>query len=90
MSILSRLFASKRSEPKTTAEDYKGFRITPDPIREGSQFRVAARIEKTVDGRERVHQLIRADVMGSLDEATMASLGKAWQIIDEQGDKLFG
>ena len=90
MSLLSRLFGSKPSEPKTTSEDYKGFRITPQPIREGAQFRVAARIEKTVEGTERTHQLIRADVMGSLDEATKASLGKARQIIDEQGDRLFG
>ena len=89
MSLLSRLFGSKPPEPPK-AEDYKSFRITPEPIREGSQFRIAARIEKTIDGTPRRHQLIRADTMGALDEATAISLGKARQIIDEQGDKLFG
>jgi len=89
MSLLSRLFGGK---PKTetaaaeTAEDHKGFRITPKPIREGGQYRVAARIEK--DGR--THELVRADTMASLDEATAISLSKAKQMIDEQGERLFG
>ncbi len=93
MSLLSRLFGSKSTEPEPAAgksEEYKGFRITPDPIREGSTYRVAARIEKMVDGTLCTHRLIRADTMGSLDEATSASLGKARQVIDEQGDKIFG
>lgn len=65
-------------------EDYKGFTISAVPIREGGQFRVAARIEK--DGRR--HDLVRADTMASLDEATSISLAKARQLIDERGDKL--
>jgi hypothetical protein len=87
MSILSRLFGSKSSADTQTGavEEYKGFRITPTPIKEGGQFRISARIEK--DGR--VHELIRADTMTSFDEAVTASVGKARQIIDEQGDRLF-
>lgn len=90
MSLLSRLFGTKPSEPKTKSEDYKGYRVTPAPIREGGQFRVAARIEKEVGGTPRAHQMIRADTMASLDEATAASLRKARQMIDEQGERLFG
>ncbi len=89
MSWLSRLLGGKTEPPEPApageAEDYKGFVITPGPIREGGQYRVAARIEK--DGR--VHQLVRADTMASLDEATAISLAKARQVIDEQGDRLF-
>ncbi len=90
MSLLSRLFGGKPKAgapaPASEAEDYKGFRVTPKPIREGGQYRVAARIEK--DGR--AHELVRADTMASLDDATAISLSKAKQMIDEQGERLFG
>ena len=92
MSLFSRLFGRKSdpaaggSAPGAKGEDYKGFLITPDPIKEGGQYRVAARIEK--DGK--LHQLVRADTMASLDQAKDISLAKSRQIIDEQGDRLFG
>ena len=90
MAWFSKLFGGNAAEPKSEAsEEYKGFRITPAPIREGGQFRIAARIEKTVDGATRTHQLIRADTTGSVDEAAVTSLAKAKQIIDEQGDGVF-
>ncbi|MFN4159724.1 MAG: HlyU family transcriptional regulator [Gemmobacter sp.] len=86
MPFWSRLFGSRTdAPPPAPGEDHKGFRITPTPIREGGQFRVSARIEK--DGQR--HDLIRADTMASQDEAAAASLRKARQIIDEQGDRLF-
>ena len=57
-----------------------------EPIPEGGVFRVSARIEK--DGK--VHKLIRADTISSRDEAIATSTAKARQMIDEQGDRLFG
>ena len=90
MGWLSKLFGggaeSAPAEKPGTSEEYKGFKVTPKPIREGSQYRISARIEK--DGR--VHELIRADTVGSLDDATAMSLGKARQVIDEQGERIFG
>lgn len=87
MSLWSKLFGGRAETPApASSEDHKGFRITPKPIREGGQFRVAARIEKG----GRVHELIRADTMASLDEAMAISLAKARQMIDEQGERLFG
>lgn len=90
MSLLSRLFGGKPKADTAAAagetHDHKGFRITPKPIREGGQYRVAARIDK--DGR--VHELVRADTMASLEDATAISLAKARQMIDEQGERLFG
>jgi hypothetical protein len=38
----------------------------------------------------RTHELIRADTVTSPDEARALSLAKARQVIDEQGDSLFG
>lgn len=93
MPFWSRLFGDRPAKaqaadpaPAGAAEEYKGFRITPAPIREGGQYRVAARIEK--DGRR--HDLIRADTVAALDQATAISAAKARQVIDEQGDRIFG
>ncbi|MCG6882468.1 MAG: hypothetical protein LJE62_01795 [Silicimonas sp.] len=86
MSLLSRLFGGGGSAPESQSETYKDFTITPAPSREGGRFRVGATIEK--DGK--THHLIRADVLETLDDATATSLRKARQVIDEQGDRIFG
>ena len=89
MSILSRLFGKPDniSAEATNSEDYNGYRITPASQKEGSVWRLAARIERASDGK--VHELIRADTLQSKDEADAAALAKAKQVIDEQGDGLF-
>ncbi|MCF7701033.1 HlyU family transcriptional regulator [Loktanella sp. M215] len=93
MAWLSKLFGSKPAADAPAqeglSEDYNGFTITPNPMREGSTYRVAARITADVDGVAKVHQLIRADTMQDLDDARKASLNKARQMIDEQGKALF-
>lgn len=87
MPFWSRLFGSRPDAPAgPQGEMYKDFLVTAAPIREGGQYRVAARIEK--DGRR--HDLIRADTMVSQDEAAAISLAKARQIIDELGERIFG
>lgn len=91
MRFLSRLFGSQAggaAEPETPVV-HKDFRIFPDPIREGSTYRVAARIELDVDGAVKEHQMIRADTVNDLDEAKATSIRKAKQMIDEQGGALF-
>ncbi len=86
MSLFSKLFGTKGSAPEPEPEDYKGFSITPTPHRDGSRFRIGAVIEK--DGK--THSLIRADVLDDKGAADAASIRKAKQVIDEQGDRLFG
>ena len=71
-------------------ETYEGFRIFPEPIKEGGGYRLGARIEKEVGGETKVHRLIRADVFQAEDEAVKYSLSKAKQMIDQQGERLFG
>ncbi len=93
MSWLSKLFgggASDTAAPQSASEVYKEFRIVPQPIRESGGHRIAARIEKQIGGETRAHELVRADVISDYDQAVEASLAKARQIIDEQGDRLFG
>lgn len=91
MSILSRLFGGgKTSEARAElSETYEGFRIAAAPQQHGDGYRVGARIEKEIGGEVKVHHLLRADTLRSLDEAEAFSLRKAKQVIDEQGDRLF-
>lgn len=90
MSLLSRLFggaSSPGSQPEP--EVYGEFRIYAEPISEGGRFRVAARIEKEIDGEVRTHRLIRADTCESAEQARDLSATKARLVIDEQGDAIF-
>ena len=92
MSLLKKLFgggSGSDASPKAETVTYLGFRITPDPIREGTTYRIAARIEKEVDGQSKTHRLIRADTLEGFDAAVDASVAKAKQMIDEQGERVF-
>ncbi|NDU99589.1 HlyU family transcriptional regulator [Pseudoroseicyclus tamaricis] len=89
MSLFSKLFGGggKGESPAAAAEPdmHEGFAIYPEPIREGSKWRIAARIEK--DGK--THQLIRADTLETEEAAVQASLGKARLMIDQMGERIF-
>jgi len=91
MSLLSKLFGGGGgSSPKEAEPElYNEFRIFPEPAKEGGGHRIAARIEKTIDGEVKIHNLIRADTCNSLDEAREVSVRKAKQVIDEQGEAIF-
>ena len=90
MSILSKLFGGGGGEAQETKpETYKGFSIIPTPVREGSRYRLSAKISKDIDGETKEHVLIRADVLDDVASANEAGIAKAKQVIDEQGDRLF-
>ncbi|SIT82827.1 hypothetical protein SAMN05421665_1545 [Yoonia rosea] len=84
MPFFSNLFGGKAA-PEAETETYKDFTITPAPESASNGWRIGARIER--DGQ--VHDLIRADVLQSKEQAEEASVAKAKQMIDEQGDRLF-
>ncbi len=87
-SFLSRLFA-KAPAPPVEPVLYKDCRIYPAPVQDGAVYRIAARIEKDIEGTTRVHHLLRADTHNARDDATAATLAKAQQAIDQLGDTLF-
>ncbi len=89
MSLLSRLFGGS-PKPEATTETYEGFRIIPEPHSGAGGYKIAARIEKEVGGELKTHQLLRADTVQSAEEAEALSIRKAKQLIDEQGERLFG
>ncbi|PWJ10340.1 HlyU family transcriptional regulator [Jannaschia seohaensis] len=86
MSWLSKIFGGAPSEPEPLpAEEYKGFAITPAPQKTSDGFRIAATIER--DGK--THHMIRADTLRDHDGAVEATMLKAKQVIDQQGDRIF-
>ena len=93
MSFWKNLFGGGGGEPKAAAqspgEEYKGFTIRPTLMPVGSEFQLAGRIERDVDGERKTYDFVRADRMSSRDEAESMALAKARQIIDEQGAALF-
>jgi hypothetical protein len=88
MSLFSKLFGGA-GKPAREPEIYKEFRIFPEPQSGSGGYRLAARIEKEMAGEIKVHHLLRADQIQSLDEAEAFSIRKAKQLIDEQGDRIF-
>ena len=93
MSFLKKLFGggdNALNPSKSAASvDYNGYKITPAPMKDGSQFRLAGTIAKEIDGAEKSHMLIRADTFPSKEAAEEATLKKARYVIDEQGDAIF-
>ena len=89
MSLFSKLFGGGKSASAYPTETHNGFRITPAPRSEGGSFRLAARIEKDVDGETKTHEMIRADSFASADEAAREAVAKARVFIDQMGDKIF-
>lgn len=92
LSGLKGLFSGTPSAPEKTEEavEYKGFEITPAPINEGGQFRVAATITKGEEDAQQEHQFIRSDLIPSRDECIEITLRKAKMTIDQLGDRIFG
>jgi hypothetical protein len=93
MSWLKNLFGGGASggAPKSLkSAEHKGFMIEAQPYKEGGQFQLAGVISKEVDGARKEHRFVRADRFTSIDEAADFAISKGRQIIDEQGERLFG
>ena len=93
MSFLKRLFgggSGGASEAAVEPVEHKGYLIRPTPFAEGGQFQTCGVISKEIDGEVKEHRFIRADRFPSKDDAIDVSLRKAKQMIDEQGDRIFG
>jgi hypothetical protein len=92
LSLWKSLFGSgrKRSAETASKAEHKGFTIEARPYQEGGQYQTAGLISKDVDGVRKEHRFVRADRFTTLDDAVEFCLSKGRQIVDEQGDRLFG
>jgi hypothetical protein len=75
--------------PAAEPQSHAGCTIYAEPMREGSQYRLAGRIEKQVEGKVMTRSFVRADMFTSMDDALECTFRKARQIIDQNGAALF-
>lgn len=98
MSFLKRLFGggggSEPAESKSAAPakqvEHKGFLISATPYKAEGQYQTCGVVSKEVDGVIKEHKFIRADRFAGLDDAVDISIKKGMQLIDEQGERIFG
>ena len=69
---------------------YKGYVIRAAPFKSGGQYQTAGTIERDIGGERKEHRFIRADAYAGYDDAVTFTINKARQIIDLQGDRMFG
>jgi hypothetical protein len=82
--------AGASGEPAAAAVEYKGYRIRPTPYRANDHYQTAGTIEKDAPEGVKEHKFVRADTHNSRDDAIAFTVAKAKQIIDQQGDRMFG
>lgn len=96
MSFLKKLFGAGKADGaandahRSEPQDYRGFRIVATPYKENGQYQLCGVISREVDGVARERRFVRADRFSGLDDAVEMTFLKARQIIDQQGERLFG
>lgn len=93
MSFWKKLFGgggAARQEEAVEPVEHKGYAIRPTPYLEGGQYQTCGVISKEVNGELKEHRFIRADRFASRQDAIDVTIRKAQQVIDEQGDRIFG
>jgi hypothetical protein len=94
MSFLKRLFGGggrEEADLQPAKElEHNGFVIRATPFKEEGQFQTCGVIAKQVGGSLKEHRFIRADRFSTLEDAADHALRKGRQIVDEQGDGVFG
>lgn len=95
MSFIKRIFGGAPANPGSAGgsvvaqEEYQGHLIEATPMKEGDQWRLAARVSKAFGDDTLTHEVIRADLFGSAQDAARHALSKARQVIDESGDHIY-
>jgi hypothetical protein len=92
MSFFKKLFgggAPKAEEPAPTSE-HAGFTIHATPYSHEGQWQMCGVIEKEIGGEVKSHRFIRADRFAGKADAVEMTFLKARQIIDQNGERLFG
>ena len=97
MSFLKRLFGGETGEAAASAPgapakqiEHKGFTVSATPFKADGQYQTSGIVSKEIDGVLKEHRFIRADRFAGLDDAIDVSIRKGIQLIDEQGERLFG
>lgn len=98
MSFLKRLFggggggeaAGPTSAAPAKQVEHKGFLISATPYKTEGQYQTCGIVSREIDGVVKEHKFIRADRFAGLDDAVDISIKKGMQLVDEQGERIFG
>jgi hypothetical protein len=97
MSFLKKLFGGDSTDAGGEAQpaggkeiEHKGFTIRATPFKAEGQFQCCGVVVKEIDGVVKEHKFIRADRFASIDDAADTALRKGRQLVDEQGEHIFG
>jgi hypothetical protein len=95
MSFLKRLFGGGSPEVPADARpakqvEHNGFVISAMPYKADGQYQTCGVVSKEIDGVVKEHKFIRADRFAGLDDAVDISIKKGIQLVDEQGERIFG
>jgi hypothetical protein len=98
MSFLKKLFGGGAS-PEADGEapeiagkeiEHNGFTVRATPYKAEGQFQCCGVVAKEIDGVVKEHKFIRADRFSSVDDAADFALRKGRQLVEEQGERIFG
>ena len=78
------------TDAEEEAIEYNGYRVRPAPYGRMGQYQTCDVVTKEIGGEIKEHRFIRAEMHPTREAATSFSIAKAKQLIDEQGDRLFG
>lgn len=95
MSFLKRLFGGGGTDEGAAGKpakqiEHKGFTIAATPYKNDGQYQTSGVVSKEIDGVLKEHRFVRADRFAGLDDAVEVSLRKGQQLVDEQGERMFG
>jgi hypothetical protein len=95
MSFLKRLFGGGSGDVPAGAApakqvEHNGFLISATPYKADGQYQTCGVVAKEVGGVMKEHKFIRADRFAGLDDAVDISIKKGIQLVEEQGERLFG
>jgi hypothetical protein len=97
MSFLKKFFGGGSTDTGGEAQpvagkeiEHKGFTIRATPFKAEGQYQCCVLVIKEIDGVVKEHKFIRADRFASIDDAADIALRKGQQLVDEQGERIFG
>lgn len=92
MSFFKKLFGggTPKAEEAAPTSEHEGFTIHATPYSHEGQWQMCGVIEKEIGGELKSHRFIRADRFAGKSDAVEMTFLKARQIIDQNGERLFG
>jgi hypothetical protein len=97
MSFLKKFFGGGSTDTGGEAQpvagkeiEHKGFTIRATPFKAEGQYQCCGLVIKEIDAGVKEHKFIRADRFASIDDAADIALRKGQQLVDEQGERIFG